>query len=189
MGTVQDTKALLHELAELVSERNQVEAKMATLMGRPVHPGHFAEFVAAQVFGIEPLTSTPTRGSDGYFAEGPLQGHSVSVKFYPRNVGLLDINPKAVPDYYLICSGPFVGPVSSRGIGSPWTIEHVYLFDAAVLLKRLRQRMIKVGISTSIIRHMWEAAEIYPHAAGDLLPLSPEQRGLLGLFHEGKVLA
>ena len=70
----------LAELSELIRERNSIDRKIGTILGRPVHSGHFGEYVAAAIFGIELHPSASYKGSDGYFTQGPLTGKSVNIK-------------------------------------------------------------------------------------------------------------
>lgn len=41
---------------------------------------------------------------------------------------------------------------------------------------------VKIGVATSVRKHLWEKAEIYPAVQNDLLPLSQAQRDMLALF-------
>ena len=111
-----------------------------------------------------------------------MAARTVNVKWYGKGEGLLDIAAEALPDFYLVMTGPRVAAASSRGATRPWLISHVYLFDAAVLVERLRTRAVKIGIATSVAKELWEAAEIYPASRNELLTLSDEQQGRLALF-------
>ena len=42
--------------------------------------------------------------------------------------------------------------------------------------------MVKLGIATSIRKHLWQAAMIYPEQVNRTLVLSEEQRTALALF-------
>jgi hypothetical protein len=53
----------------------------------------------------------------------------------------------------------------SVGQDRPFRVEKVYSFDAAVLLKQLRERGVKIGIATSVPNEFWRAAEIFPDHA------------------------
>jgi hypothetical protein len=44
-------------LAALIRDKNEVERKIAALIGRPATPGNIGEFVAAKVFGTSLMTS------------------------------------------------------------------------------------------------------------------------------------
>src|SRR5436305_2085729 len=96
---------LLPRLAELIRERNAVHRQIAELTGRPALPGHIGERIAAEIFGIDLHPSAVHKGSDGVFTDGPLAGCTVNVKWHTAFCGLLDINPNALPDYYLVLSG------------------------------------------------------------------------------------
>lgn len=182
MSSGGDSRAALARLAELTRERNRVEGEIAALIDRPAHPGHVGEFIARHVFDIALETSASAAGIDGRFRTGPLTGASVNVKFYPRNGGLLDINPKGVPDYYLVLAGPWTPPNSSRGTSAPWVIANVFLFDSSALLEKPQQRGVKVGAATSVIRALWDAAEIYTVGRNPALVVSPQQQEWLRLF-------
>jgi len=172
----------LRQLAELVVARNKIAADIAVLIGRPAQLGHVGEYIAAQVFEIALESSAAHKGSDGRFLRGPLAGRSVNVKWSTKHDGLLDINPEALPDYYLALRGPKSGAVSSRGATHPWIITSVFVFDAQKLVEQLRERGIKPGIATSVAQLFWQAAEIYPTQHSQALILSDEQRALLALF-------
>ena len=60
-------------------------------------------------------------------------------------------------------------------------IDSVHLFEARTLVASLEERGVKIGVATSVRQAVWEQNEIYPRA-DDALPLSDEQRRLLGLF-------
>jgi len=68
-------------LADLLRRRNELDADIALLIGRPATQGHIGEFIAAKVFGIELEAGATHKASDGRFASGPLAGKSVDVKF------------------------------------------------------------------------------------------------------------
>src|SRR5258708_29709360 len=95
---------------------------------------------------------------------------------------MFDLNPENPPDYYLVLTGPKSVAISSRGGVRPWGIESVFLFEAQRLIDALRLRGIKLGIATSIIRKLWNSAEIYPVQRNDVLTLNDEQRKQLALF-------
>ncbi|MEV0597547.1 hypothetical protein [Nonomuraea cavernae] len=71
---------------------------------------------------------------------------------------------------------------SSRGTSRPWRIESVYLFDVQQLLAELRARGVKIGTASSVRAAQWAAAEIYPRASNQALPVRPEQAELLRLY-------
>jgi hypothetical protein len=172
----------LQHLAQLIATRNAVGEEIADLIGRPALIGHVGEFIASRVFRIRLQESASHKGVDGHFTDGPLAGRSVNIKWYPKRQWLLDVNPAALPGFYLVMTGPKSGAVSSRGGIRPWTIEAVFLFDAQALFGHLQQRGVKIGIATSVIQEQWRRAEIYPTPRNPALVLSGEQRRLLGLF-------
>lgn len=175
----------LSRLAELIKTRNAVASDIAAIIGRPAQIGHLGEYIAARIFGIELEESAAHKGSDGRFADGPLAGKTVNIKWYAKLEGLLDINPNAIPDYYLVLTGPRSAAASSRSGVRPWVIEAAFLFDADELVEALHRRGVKVGIATSVARQYWEEAEVYPSQHNLRLSLSPENRNLLALFGEG----
>ncbi len=174
----------LEMLASLIKVRNTVENAIAGLIGRPAHPGHVGEFVASMIFDIELPESAVNRGSDGHFRNGPLAGKSVNVKKYSLHQGLLDIRADALPDYYLVLTGPKLQPVSTRGTAQPWVIEYAFLFDANALMQRIMQRGVKIGVATSVRQELWREAEIYPSSNNPALRLTETQRSMLELFRD-----
>ena len=172
----------LRRLASLTRQRNRVDAEIAGLIGRPAHPGHIGDFVAAAIFDIRLLKDATHPGADGQFTRGPLAGRSVNVKKYSLDQGLLDMRPDALPDFFLVLTGPRRPAASSRGTSQPWTIESVYLLEAAPLVAQLTARGVKIGVATSVRRRVWDDAEIYPSPRGGALRLTPEQISMLELF-------
>lgn len=172
----------LQRLAGLLKERNRIEQEISELIGRPAHPGHVGEYVAAEIFGVDLNESASQKGTDGIFRSGPLQGKSVNIKSKSRNDGLMDVNPDGVPDYFLVLSGPWTAAESSREKRAPWTVALMHLFDARRLVNQLRERKVKIGLATSVVRWLWEEAEVFPGARNPLLALTPMQREKLRLF-------
>jgi len=175
-------QASLRTMADLLNERNLLDERIAQLIGRPASPGHIGEFIAAAVFRIDLFMSATHKAADGVFREGPLQGKSVNVKLYGKQEGVLDIRPDALPDFYLVLSGPRSQPTSSRGSVRPLTIHHVYLFDSAGLASFLKARGTKLGPASSVPQAQWEAAEVWPNAANSRIPLDKDQIEALELF-------
>ena len=175
---------VLEKLAALLRQRNSIDDAIAALIDRPAHSSHLGEFVAAEIFDIKLAESAVQKGSDGHFTSGPLAGQSVNVKKYSLDNGILDIrsDPNAVPNYYLVLTGPRSSAMSSRGTSQPWTIEAAYLFKANSLIEDLKQRNIKLNEATSVRRHYWNSAEIYPTQTNRSLALTPKQHSLLALF-------
>ncbi|HSH82594.1 MAG TPA: hypothetical protein VLA19_29025 [Herpetosiphonaceae bacterium] len=172
----------LAKLADLIRSKNAIESQISALIGRPALLGHAGEYIAAHLFGIVLEESASHRGSDGSFADGPLAGRSVNIKWYSRQSGVLDITPESLPDYYLVLAGPPSAALSSRGMTLPWAIESVFLFDALALVEMLSARGVKIGIATSVTKTAWEQAQIFPAQHNTALILSDLQRELLGLF-------
>src|SRR5262245_12005509 len=96
----------LERLAELIRARNRIDSELAVLITRPALCGHVGEYIAAAIFDIALERSAAHKGSDGRFNAGPLAGRSVNVKWYTAFCGPLDITPRALPDYYLVLTGP-----------------------------------------------------------------------------------
>lgn len=172
----------LERLASLIRQRNHVEAEIAAAIGRPAHPGRIGEFAAAAIFDIELVESAAHKGVDGHFTRGPLAGRSVNIKKYSLDQGLLDIRMDALPNFFLVLTGARAPAASSRGTTQPWTIESVYLLEAASLVAQLRERGVNIREATSVIRHVWDQAEIYPSPNNGALRLTPEQISMIELF-------
>jgi len=171
-----------HKLADLIRKRNAIGKEITALIGRPAQIGHIGEHIASEVFDIALQESAVNKGFDGRFRSGPLTGRSVNIKWYAKREGLLDLRPDALPDYYLVMTGPRATILTSRGEARPLLIEQVFLFEARRLLAQLEGRKVKTGVATSITRDQWEAAEIYPSQKSSLLPVSDAQRALLKMF-------
>jgi hypothetical protein len=172
----------LAKLAELIAEKNRVCEQITAITGRPALIGHLGEFIAAQIFDIELATSAVNRGFDGVFRSGPMAGRTVNVKWYAKKEGLLDIRPDALPDCFLVLTGPQSHVMHSRGEWRPWLIDSVYLFEATKLVEELQNQGVKIGIATSVRKHLWAAAAIYPQTEQTSLPLSKAQIEGLKLF-------
>ena len=172
----------LRRLASLIERRNVVDGEIAATIGRPAHPGHIGDFVAAAIFDIALLESVTHVGARGHFTRGPLAGRSVNIRKYSLDQGLLDIRLDALPDFFLVLTGPRAPATSSRGTTQPWTIESVYLLEAAPLVAHLSERGVKIGVATSVRRQVWDEAEIYPSPRNSRLRLTPEQVSMVRLF-------
>ncbi len=172
----------LAQLAELIKKRNLIERDITALIGRPAQIGHIGEYIASRIFHIELEKSASRKSIDGCFSEEPYKGCTVNIKWYALHEGLLDITPEALPDYYLVLTGPKSGAMSSSGKVRPWTIEHAFLFEGQALVNELTRGGVKIGIATSVRQHLWERAEIYPTHNENLFELSKEQRDALALF-------
>ncbi len=175
----------LEQLASLVATHNAIDKRIADLIGRPALRGHVGEWIAQEIFGVTLEDSAVQKAFDGRFRGAPRAGKTVNVKWSGKREGLLNINPKGVPDYYLVMTGPKAAPMTSRGQTLPWVITEVFLFDAPALLQRLRERGVTLGTATSVRQHEWEAARVYPdEAPGAPLKLTDAQREALKLFAE-----
>lgn len=172
----------LSQLAKLIDIRNQTERKITDLIGRPAAIGHIGEYIASRVFNIALEQSASHKSSDGHFQDEPYKGQTVNIKWYALQEGILDITPEALPDTYLVLTGPKSSTLTTRGRVRPWTIEKVFLFDAKSLVHELQTAGVKIGIATSIRQRLWENAEIHPAVRNELFELSPAQRETLALF-------
>jgi hypothetical protein len=172
----------LLKLAQLIKQRNQVDEQITQIIGRPAIMGHIGEYIAASIFEISLYQSAVTKGSDGVFQTGALQGKSVNIKFYGKQEGILDIREDALPDYFMVLSGPKSSNKSSKGKTRLMSIDYVYLFEVTSLIPELRKSGKKIGVATSIPTQLWEKAEIYPASHDDLFSLTYRQQSSLALF-------
>ncbi len=172
----------LTELAGLIRQRNAVARRITSLICRPARLRHVGEFIASRIFHIKLASAANQSGFDGWFCKGPLKEQTVNIKWYVSHEHTLQIATKHRPDYFLVLTGPMSPAPTSHGQVHPWVIDHVFLFDARNLVKELTRRGVKFGTATSIARHLWENAEIYPARTRDVLHLSREQRTALSLF-------
>ncbi len=173
----------LTQLAELIKKRNLLEREITALIGRPAGIGHIGEYIASKVFNITLEESASRKSIDGHFETEPLKGRTVNIKWYAFREGILDITPEFLPDYYLVLTGSKSSMMNSRGRVRPWTIDGVFLFEAQSLVDELRTGRVKIGIATSVRKHLWEKAEIYPAHGNNLLELSINQCDALDLFN------
>jgi hypothetical protein len=175
-------EAGLKSIAMLLQARNDIEARITDIVGRPLAHGHLSDWIAAQIFDIE-LEPAPGRAVDGWFRSGPLAGRTVNVKHYAQNDGLLDLTDSDEPEYYLVMTGPR----APRGTYRPWGIDHVHLFDAFDLAQSLRAHMRRIGVATSVRAELWHAAEIYPRAANQAYRIDPVQAAALAGFRADRL--
>ena len=176
----------LSRLAELIRERNANEVPISGIIRRPALLGHIGKYVASQIFDIA-LKPANNPGINGRFRSGRLAQKSVAIKMYAKREGVLDINPKCVPDFYLVLAGPKETAANSKGDARPWGIKEVFLFEARPLIARLRERNVKIGAATGVRKDEWERARIFPSSDGDpfevpKLRISEAQQTLLRLF-------
>lgn len=175
-------RASLEELAGLIAQRNQVDAKIAGIIGRPAVSGHIGEYVASHVFDVALESSATNAGFDGRFRSGPYAGKSVNIKKHGKRGGWFDITPSHVPDHFLVLAGPKAAAASSRGTHRPWVITEAFLFDAPALVAKLKTHGIKLGVGTSVTAGEWENARVYPLSNRVPMTLSGEAVRLLSLF-------
>jgi len=172
----------LEKLAKAIKQKNVTDTAVARIIGRPAERSHTGEYIASRIFGIRLELSASHKGIDGYFTSGNLVGKTVNIKWYGKVEGSLDINSEALPDFYLIMTGPKVAASSSREATRPWIVSYIFLFDAHRLLTKLESRGVKIGIATSVVGELWQEAEIYPRQTNSQLAISEEQKRLLALF-------
>ncbi len=110
---------------------------------------------------------------------------AVNVKWYGKLENLLDINPNALPDFFLVMTGPKDLSMTSKGGIRPWLIDYVFLFNAAELMIELNARGVKIGVATSVRKHEWQNSEIYPNKRSMVYRLSDDQMGKLMAFGSG----
>lgn len=171
----------IRRVAELLRERDAIDAQLAAITDRPVVAGHLGEWIASQIFGIDLHADARQRGSDGIFAAEPFPvGRSVNIKWYGKHEGLLDMT-RGGQDYYLVLTGPRSAAMSSKGGTRPLRIDSVFLFEADALHAAQDERGGKVGVAASVRREAWDAAEIFP-ARHERFPLTDKQRDLLLQF-------
>ena len=169
---------LIQRVADLLRERNAIDARIAQIIGRPVTSGYLGEWVASQIFDIE--LDAPAAGGriDGRFRSGSLKDRTVSVKWHLWQKCALGTSGPAAPDYYLVLTGP--PAPESRGTARPWCIDSVYLFDGPQV--RAEQESGAWRLAPAVAKQRWLAAEIYPEPGSPLLRITRQQSTLLRLF-------
>jgi hypothetical protein len=179
----------LSALAALLRQRARIDQQIAAILGRPVHPGHFGEFVASAIFGVKLAPSATQKAYDGTFRSGPLAGATVNVKFRSRHTDLLNIAASADrrdhPDYYLALEGLTRPAGSTRGEHAPLCVAQAYVFESRPLLAALAKRGVVAHLQGRTInpgRAAWRAAMVYPEAHSPCLALTDAQRDALRLF-------
>jgi hypothetical protein len=165
-------------LASLLKSRNTIDDKIAAVIGRTAQTNNIGEYIASIIFRITLDEAGKRRGYDGRFNAGSLAGRTVDVQWHPKQNGQINIKLDAIPDYYLIMTGP----EATSSIASPWIIESIFLFHANELLNALRERGVQLGNGTSVTGPLWERAEIYPVPRNNQLIVGDEERKLLVLF-------
>ena len=175
----------LEQLAPHLVRRNDIDEKISGLIHRPAIRGHIGAWIAHELFGVTLEESAAKRSIDGRFADGPLAGKTVNVKWYGKREGVLDISPDpaGVLDYYLVMTGPKAGATTSKDKTRPLVITEVFLFDARALVEQFRVQKRRRGVASFVLKHEWEEAEVYP-AASARLTLTDAQREALKLFAE-----
>jgi len=191
----------LNELAKLIHKRNEVDDEISDIIERPALCSHIGEYIASKIFDIKLEKSSNNKGFDGYFTKKSFNGNfnkkSVNIKFYPKRENILDINPKYLPNYYLVMTGPKSNSTTSLKAKRPLLISNVYLFDSKKLIDKLNKRInkrtklpIKIGIATSVASEFWEEAEVYPEIKDHFIKTLPNQlkfSKLLNLFNDSLI--
>lgn len=172
----------MKRLAESIANKNDIDGKIASIIKRPALIGHAGEYIASRILNINLAESAAQKGSDGFFTQGALCGKTVNIKWYTNHERILDINPNALPDYYLVLTGPLKNPSTSRLTIRPWTIDYIFLFNAGKLIETLKSRGVKIGIATSVAMQLWEKAQIYPESCSSEYILTERQNCLFNLF-------
>ncbi|MCL0055494.1 hypothetical protein M1N56_06455 [Dehalococcoidia bacterium] len=178
LGLMSDLK----QLADLLSSRNSIDVEIGAIIGRPAITGHIGEYIAAEIFDIGLSQSASEKSLDGYFQSGSLAGSSVNIKYYTVRGSILDITPDSLPDYYLVMMGSSVSSDSSRDMVYPADIASVHIFESSSLMAALRNRGVKIGVATSVVRHLWDSAEVYPHQTNEDFIISGNQADMLAQF-------
>ena len=122
------------------------------------------------------------QGAAGEFTSGPLAGRSVSVRNYSTDQGVLDIRLDALPDFFLVLTGrgrPRRHPAAppSRGPSNRPTCSRRPRSSSSSVA-----RGVKIGVATSVRRHIWDDAEIYPSPNNGTLRLTPALISMIALF-------
>jgi len=175
----------LEQLADLLSEMNAIGEKISEITQRPATIGHTGEYIAAAIFDIELEEAANAKRIDGHFRSGNMAGRTVNVKWYSKLEYMLDLNPDALPDYFLVMTGPKDLSMTSRGGIRPWLIDFVFLFNAAELMIELNAQGVKIGTATSVQKHEWQNSEIYPNKRSMGYRMSDDQMGQVAAFGSG----
>ncbi len=87
----------LEQLAQWIQKKNQIEAEIARLIGRPAQIGHTGAYIASVIFDIQLVPSASHKAIDGQFRSGPLASRTVNIKWHAKQDFLLDIASNARP--------------------------------------------------------------------------------------------
>ena len=175
----------LKELSGLIKQWNVIEVKISGLIGHPGTIANIGEYIAEQVFSVELEKSKTQRGYDGKFTKGALRGRTVNIKIAREREGYIDWRDDALPEYFLIITGP--KRTKRANPARPIHITNVYLFEVDSTRRILRKRGVKPPkgkrVQASVIDELWTKAEIYPNQVCKELRVSPAQRAQLSLFN------
>jgi hypothetical protein len=89
----------MSRLVGLVRKRNEIDGKIASVIGCPAEKDHVGKFLASCLFDIEIESSATEAGFDGRFRSGSLTDCTVNIKWYAKWEGLLDIKPGRLADF------------------------------------------------------------------------------------------
>ncbi len=178
----------LSHLADLIGERNRVEREIVAITDRSAQLERVGEYIASIIFDLTLYPFRSEMGSDGYFNIGPLAGQSVDVKWYSREEYRVSVNVAALPDYYLVFSGPRVSTIVSRRAPHAWAISKVHLFQAKAFVDASLLNNAKANVGIVVARAHWDEAELYPNARNPFFSLTEAQRARLAMFAPDRLI-
>ena len=114
-----------------------------------------------------------------------MAGRTVNIKWYSKLEYMLDINPDDLPDFFLVMTGPKALEMTSKGGIRPWLIDYVFLINVVELMIELKARGVMIGVATSVRKHEWQAAEIFPNKRSMVYRMTDDQMGKLLDFGSG----
>ena len=175
----------LRRLADLLRQYNAIGDAIAGVIGRPAERGHVGEYIAARIFDITLERSARKRARDGRFMAGALAGHTVNVKWYGKQEGVLDLHSRGAPDYYLTLTGPAGTPIDHAladvvKLGTTTSVSLPPLEYEPALLPCEPQLWGRSEGNAASKRRVGDPVVAEPRNA--TLVLSQEQRDLLALF-------
>lgn len=176
----------LKELSSLIKHWNEIEAKISGLIKHPGTIENIGEYIAEQVFSIKLEKSKTQKGYDGRFTKGALKGRKVNIKIARERESYIDWRDDALPEYFLILTGPKRTSRKRAELGRPIRITNVYLFEVDSTRRILLSRGVSLPkgkrVQASVIGELWDKAEVYPHQVCMQLRVSPVQKAMLSLF-------
>lgn len=188
MPPATESQGQLEELAFLLKVSNQIQSRIARMIGRPCLTGHLGEWLASKLFDIELCESATQAGFDGRFRTGPLKGKSVNIKWYLKRANEVDLTKERDrPDYYLVMTGPPSRELTSKGSSRPWALDSAFLFEARSLHEDLESRGLFIGVGSSVRTELWGPAQVFPPVPNSPLEILPEQEESLKAFHSSSL--